>query len=247
MSASSACVDFHLHLGESRDGGALSYEQIQKVFDDYPVSHAVLFPIDEPNTGPSYATLNDRIAEIARTDKRIIGFCRLTPHDRQAAFNEMKRCQQTGLRGIKFHPRSEDFSPPHAEGLIAQAEQLRMPIIIHTSHEAHCRPLTWKKLFVRHSKIPFVLAHGGKDVYRQASEIAAECPNVFLDTTTLSYNRTRNLFKWLGPEKIIFGSDMPYSHVGIELLKFDLILQDNQAARRLVFEENARKVLGDLP
>ena len=240
------CVDMHLHLGRSRDGAVLNFSDVRKLLDRYAITHAVLFPIDEPNPGTSYDRLNAKVRDAAVRNKRILGFARLDPHDPEAAHRELKRAAQGGLRGIKLHPRAEDFSPYEAEDLIAAVEKFRLPIVLHTSHEHHCHPVAWQGIFLRHKRISFILAHAGKDAYLEAAAVAAACPNVYLDTSTLSLRRTAVLLKKAGPRKIVFASDAPYSHPAIELLKFDLILGSNASARRKIFHENPARILRGL-
>ena len=246
MAKSKIRVDVHLHIGNSRDGGKLSWPEIEGYLEKYEFSHGVLFPVDVLDPGLCYAKVNNEVAKVVKRDKRIIGFCRLDPHDCDVAAAELKRSMKMGLRGVKLHPRAEDFTVTEAQDLIPIIEKERLPIILHTSHEHNCHPAAWEAVFLRHKKIPFILAHAGKDAYREAAKVAMRCPNVFLDTSTLSYRRTSVLFRKVGPEKIVFASDAPYSHPAIELMKFDLILGKNEAARNLVFAENPKRILGGL-
>ncbi len=236
----------HVHVGTSKDGASLSWSGLQKVLEEYPLSHAVVFPVDEPHPGPSYARLNEKISKMAARDKRIIGFLRLDPCQPEAAHKELKRGRALGLRGVKLHPRSENFSPAQAEDLIAAIEKERFPVVLHTSHERHSHPSTWESMFVKFKKISFILAHAGKDAYLEARRLAVKYPHVYLDTSTLSYRRTAVLLEKPGPEKIVFASDLPYSHPAIELLKFDLILKANRVSKRKIFEENPKRILGGL-
>lgn len=240
-------IDMHLHLGRSRDGAFLSTVGICRLLDLYGIHYGVVFPIDESRPGPSYKRLNTKVREALRKEKRLLGFCRLNPAHGEAAYQELKRSVRLGLRGVKLHPRAEDFSPHDAEDLIAAVEKERLPIVLHTSHEHHCHPIIWQGIFLRHKRISFILAHAGKDAYREAAAVASACPNVYLDTSTLSTWRTGVLLKKAGAAKIVFASDAPYSHPAIELLKFDLLLGKNHRMRRKIFWENPIKILGGLP
>ena len=240
-------VDMHCHLGVSRDGAAQTAAGIRKIFSDYPVSHAVVFPIDETSPGAGYSRLNGRIARMACRDSRIIGFSRIDPRNRQAALREVKEAKRNGMRGVKLHPRAEHFGPRDAREILAAIEKEGLPVMLHTSHEPRCRPREWQEIFLRHRKIYFILAHAGKDAFREAAAVAAHSPNVFLDTSTLSYWRTTRVLKKAGAGKIVFASDMPYSHPATELLKMALILGDRAPLYRQIFRENPKKILGGLP
>ena len=115
--------------------------------------------------------------------------------------------------------------------------------MLHSSHEPNCRPLEWEKIFRRHPRIPFILAHGGKDAFQEAIAVARRNPNVWLETTTLSYWRTKVILKKLGARRVVFGSDLPYSHPGVERFKLDLLL--NHSDQQKVYSENPKRILGE--
>ena len=238
----SKCWDVHLHLGLSRDGASLGLAEIRMAMDQYEIERAVLFAIDEAQPGPSYQKTNNRVLKAPLLEKRLIAFARLDPRAGSAAA-ELARCVRLGARGVKLHPRSEKFSPLQAEALIAEVESQRLPIVLHTSHEKNCRPLSWEPVFKRHKRIPFVLFHAGKDAYEEAITVARRNRHLWLETSTLSYFRSGVILRKLGASRVIFGSDLPYSHPALERLKFDLLL--NERDRRKVFSENSKRILGE--
>lgn len=233
----------HLHLGHSRDGGRLNLQGIQKTLSQYKIGRAVVFGIDEPDAGPIYEKTNSRVLKAVAQDSRLIAFARLNPRIGSRTLREFERCRKAGIRGVKLHPRSECFSPRQAEELIGIIEEERLPIILHSSHEKNCRPLEWEKVFRRHRKIPFILAHGAKDAYPEAIAVICRNSHVWLETSTLSYWRTGVVLKKLGTSRMVFGSDLPYSHPAIEKLKLDFLL--SAAGRRKVYSDNAKQILGE--
>lgn len=238
-----ACRDLHLHLGLSRDGASLGLAEIRRMLDQYGMERAVLFAIDEVRPGPSYQKTNDQVLKAHSQEKRLIAFARLDPRTGSRAVAELRRCLRQGARGVKLHPRAEKFSPSQAEPLIAEAEKERLPIFLHTSHEKNCRPLSWEPVFRRHKRIPFVLFHAGKDAYEEAIALAGRHRHLWLETSTLSYFRTGVILRKLGASRVVFGSDLPYSHPAVEQLKFELLL--NARDRQKVFSENSKRILGE--
>ena len=236
-------VDMHLHLGCSRDGARLTALEIQKAMERYRIERAVVFGIDEPDAGPTYQRTNDRVLKAVSGNPRLIGFMRLNPRAGEAAAHEFHRLCRAGMRGVKLHPRSEKFSPERAENLIAEIETQRLPIILHTSHEKNCTPLAWRHVFKRHRKIPFVLAHAGKDAFQEAIAVAKEFHNLWLETSALSYWRTAVILKKLGASRVVFGSDLPYSHPALERMKLDFLLSASE--RRKVYSENPKRILAN--
>ena len=239
----SKCWDAHLHLGSSRDGGVLTLPEVQRAMDEYEIERAVLFAIDEEKPGISFQNTNDKVLKTKSQEKRLIAFTRLDPRFGSKAITELKRCVRLGARGVKLHPRSEKFSPSQAEDIITEAESQRLPVCLHTSHEGNCRPSQWEPIFKRHKRIPFILFHAGKDAYEEAVTAAKRYRHLWLETSTLSYFRTGVILKKLGASRVVFGSDLPYSHPAVERLKLDLLL--NARDQRKVFVENLKRILGE--
>lgn len=233
----------HLHLGRSRDGASLTLAEIQKAMARYGISRAVLFAIDEAQAGPTYEKANSRVFAAARSDSRFIPFVRLNPRAGGKALGELARSLKAGIRGVKLHPRSESFSPPEAEELIRQIENERLPILLHTSHEKNCRPSAWERIFRRHRKTPFILAHGAKDSFLEAIALARQYRHLWLETSALSYWRSGMILRKLGASRVVFGSDLPYSHPAVERVKLDLLL--SSSGRRKVYSENPQRILGE--
>ncbi len=125
---------------------------------------------------------------------------------------------------------------------MAEIEREKLPVVLHSSHEKNCRPLEWEKIFKRFRKISFVLAHGGKAPSPEAIAVARRNPNVWLETSTLSYARTGMILQALGAGRVVFGSGLPYSQPAVERLKLDLLL--NVSGRKKVYLENPKRILG---
>ena len=236
--------DFHVHLGKSRDGTSLDSAELLRIMRSAGVKSAVIFPIDEPDVGLSYEPQNKKILKEAKRHPELIPFCRLNPRHRKAALAELKNCYHAGFRGLKLHPRSEKISPDSLNDIFGLVSDMGWPVVLHTSHEKNCHPMSWEKSFKQFKKIRFIFAHGGKDSYQEAIEVAARNPNTFLDTSTLSYNRTKTILKQLGPERILFASDQPYSHIALEMKKFELICNRRELA--IIFKENAKTFFPDI-
>lgn len=238
-------IDFHNHIGKSKsDGNSSTAGEVRRAMlgSRLGLTHAVVFPVDEARPGISYSRLNTQIAGVVKKVKGFIGFCRLDPHFGNRAIQEMRRSFKLGLVGVKLHPRSEKFAPALAAGILSQLNRLVRPLIIHTSHEPNCRPKDWLGLLSRYRDFPVILAHGGKDAYPEAVEVAKKLPNVFVETSALTFFRTEWILKKLGAWKIVFGSDFPYSHPAVEMQKWKLIW--NARERRQILSLNAERILG---
>jgi hypothetical protein len=234
-------IDCHCHIGKSEDGGAISLDEINFILNDYPVEFLVVFPIDEPIRGKTYEPQNTRIALLARQNATIIPFGRIDPNDIQAAQQELDRFKELNIRGIKLHPISDNFLPQQATFIFKEAGKSGLPIYLHTTHKTFREQKDdWCNLF-QLTDTPIVIAHAGKDSYREFTQIANQFPHIYADTTTLSYFRTKTVLHELKIEKILYGSDLPYSHPAIEQIKYKLLLSEND--QHMVFYQNAVNML----
>jgi predicted TIM-barrel fold metal-dependent hydrolase len=92
-------------------------------------ARAAVFTMHEPG---GYPPANDRvIAEAEASGGRLVPFCRVDPKADPAG--EAERALGRGARGIKLHPRSDDFRLGDArlESVFALAAERRVPIIVH--------------------------------------------------------------------------------------------------------------------
>lgn len=237
-------IDVHNHIGLSRDGGHGKLDDLLALMDACKIDKSVLFAVDEENYQPTYQVQNDKIiAAMSKYPDRIIAFTRIVPSAGRTAVNEFKRCCEQGVKGLKLKT-PDGFEPADAKCLFDLIEnRTDFPVLIHTAHDEHSQPRIWKPVLAKYPNINFILAHGGKDHYRKCTEMAITMPNVYIDTSTLSYNRTRFIYENAGPEKLLFASDYPYSHPALELKKKELVIT-NKEDLELVFHKNAARLMG---
>lgn len=235
-------IDCHCHIGTSGvDFAGISYEQVRAALDGYPMERVVVFPVDEEDKEPTYERVNERLSEVAKKDSRLIPFGRVNPHAGDAALVEMDRFESLGFRGLKLHPYSEEFGPEMAGDIFKKAGEMGLPIMLHSVHRSFFEDRDgWLKNFELTGS-PVIVAHSGKDSYREFAEAVKNMPHIFADTTAVSYNRTKVVLGILGPDRVVYGSDMPYSHPAIEITKYNLILSAEDKEK--VFYQNARRIL----
>ena len=237
-------IDIHNHLGLSQDGGCSKLEDIIENMATYKISKIALFAVDEEGYEPTYRKQNDKVlAARDQYPEKIIAFARIVPSAGRIAVQEFKRCCKRGAKGLKMK-MSYGLDSKDAKCILDLiADRNDFPVIVHTAHDEHSQPLVWKPIIARYPRINFILAHGGKDRYLQCNELAAKYPNVYIDTSTLSYNRTRHTYAHVGAAKILFASDYPYSHPAIELKKIQLLVKSKRDLG-LILYKNASRLLG---
>lgn len=237
-------IDLHNHLGLSQDGGFSKIEDVLANMTTYKIAKVALFAIDEEGYEPTYKKQNAKVISVqeAHPDK-IIAFARIVPSAGSLAVEEFKRCLKKGVKGLKMK-MSYGLDPKDAKAVLDLiADRGDFPVIIHTAHDEHSQPKLWEPIIARYPKINFIMAHGGKDRYRQCNEVAIKHKNAYIDTSTLSFNRTRYTYVTAGPGKIVFASDYPYSHPAIELTKMRLLVKDKKDLNAILYQ-NATRLLG---
>jgi len=237
-------IDVHNHIGLSKRGTLGTAEELLQIMDSCGVTQSVIFSVDTEDSGETYQKQNDIILNLCEAHpKKFIALCRVQPKRTKVALTEIERCLKAGMKGIKLHPVSDAFFVDDCIEIFEYASHHKVPILIHSDHIPSKRPSHWEGAYSKYPNIDFILGHGGKDLFFEAGDLTKRYGNVYLDTSCLSYNRTRVLIETTGAEKILFGSDYPYSHPELEKRKFELLLEGKEEELKKVFCENARKVL----
>src|SRR5258708_2010121 len=122
---------------------------------------ACVFPLHDPERKPAYSLPNDRVLRWAgESDDRVVRFCRL---DRaEGAVAEADRCLANGARGIKLHPRAQDFvfDGGDLDDVFGLAEEAGVPVLIHAGRGLPPLADGLADLALRHPGAALILAHG---------------------------------------------------------------------------------------
>jgi predicted TIM-barrel fold metal-dependent hydrolase len=244
LPADAEIFDAHTHLGLDEDGRSLTLAQLLAQLDEAGARRACVFPLHDPERRPAYSVPNDRVlAWAAESEERLIPFCRLDPFDGPVA--EAERCIAKGARGIKLHPRAQEFAfdGSELEGIFAVAEQARVPILIHAGRGLPPIAEGLARLALRHPDVVLILAHGAICDQGILTSMLAEHPGVLYDTSCFFALDVVELFARVPAERIVFATDPPYGRTQSGLY-FVLRLAahaglDEQATRGLLGETAA--------
>jgi predicted TIM-barrel fold metal-dependent hydrolase len=204
-------VDAHTHLGHDEDGQSLDPAALLAFLDQIgPTAQACTFPLHDPERTPAYRVPNDRVLRWAEeSDGRLYPYCRLDPADGPVA--EAERCLALGARGIKLHPRAQEFGfgSDAAESIWKVADEARVPILIHAGRGMPpMDPLA--DLALRFPDVVLVLAHAAIADQGMFASRLQDHPNILYDTSTFSVFDQLELFSRVPAERIVFASDVPY-------------------------------------
>jgi uncharacterized protein len=241
-------IDAHSHLGYSEIFSAgVTEELLLGTMEANEVDVSVVMPA----AGSDPVSTHDAIADLCRRHPdRIFGMVSMTPLIGRAAYEaEARRCvRELGFKAIKLHPQAHAVSPAFqvSDVVFELAAELGVPVIVHTGTGA---PFALPSLLIRRGRqypeLKIILAHAGFAIYSEEAIIAAEvCDNIYLEPTWCIAGDIRRMVKLLGPERVMFGGDLP-SNLPVELTKYRTLgLTDEE--REWCLWRTARDVF-DLP
>ncbi len=206
-----AVLDAHTHLGLDEDGRSLTSADLLLQLDAAHAARACVFPLHDPERRPAYQVPNDRVLGwAASAPERLVPFCRLDPAESPIA--EAQRCVKLGARGIKLHPRAQDFQfdSPVMNDIFAFAEQERIPILIHAGRGMPPIAEALSAVALRHPGAALILAHAAICDQGILTTRLADHPAVVFDTSCFFPVDLIALFTRVGAERIVFASDPPY-------------------------------------
>jgi uncharacterized protein len=211
--------DAHVHLGHDIDGFSGQYEELDHVMEAYGISRAFMFCMDEPDREPAFRAPNDRTLEhAARSGGRLIPFVRLDMN--QSPIEEAERCLDRGARGIKLHPRAQQFllNDERLAPVFALAAERRVPILIHGGRGLPPIADDLSRLVDEYDEAQLIIAHAGiADMAALAGRLAGR-KGVFFDTSVWSPVDLLDFFHQVPPEQILYASDYPYGRQPQSLL-----------------------------
>jgi predicted TIM-barrel fold metal-dependent hydrolase len=201
-------VDAHTHIGNNDpDGYRQTAGELLEALGT-TVDRAVVFPMHEPG---GYPDANDAVlAAAAAEPDRLVAFCRVSPHD--SALAEAGRALDAGARGIKLHPRAEQFGmdEPAVAELVALAHERRIPVLIHAGRGIPALGENTVRLAERFPDATLILAHAAISDLAWLWRVLPSHPNVLIDTSWWNPVDLIALCALAPPANVVFASDSPY-------------------------------------
>lgn len=200
---------------------------------------------------------------VARQHPTLIPFIGLDPlMGEEGMLAELDAAARDGARGIKFHCSTQRSYPTDGRlwPVYRRAEERHLPVVFHSGwHPLGChlsdyaRPARFAEIARAFPRLTIVLAHIGLGWQEEAVALARSFPNVYFDSCMaltgtwtpppLSDDEIVSLFGLIGVDRIMFASDWPLCVPARERQRAEALpLPD--ADKRLLFHENARRILG---
>jgi predicted TIM-barrel fold metal-dependent hydrolase len=240
--------DAHTHLGQNDpDGMHQSREELIAGLEVAGACGAFVFPMHEPD---GYSAANDMVlTAAAQSDGLLIPFCRVDPHEDPVA--EAERALANGARGIKLHPRAEQFTldHPRVRDLTALADERTLPVLIHAGRGIPALGLHAVELAEAFPNARLILAHAGVSDLSWIWRVAPDLPNLLFDTAWWMPSDLEALFALVPPGQIVFASDAPYGNTALSpAFQLRMALQVGLSAeqiRSITSEQSLRIAAGE--
>jgi uncharacterized protein len=218
-------IDFHCHAGK---GNAMTapwntdapLDTYLQRAEEAGIDRTVVFPLFHDD----YATANAEIAGlIARHPGRLIGFAFVHARRDQGRVRSMveRTVKLWGFHGIKVHGHE---AMPTRE-VCETARAFRLPLLVDVAGKSSVVEM----LAPEYRDVNFVVPHLGSfaDDWRAHQQVIDQLvhhPNVYGDTSGVRrFDYIVQAVERAGPHKVLFGSDGPWLHPGVEIEKIRLL------------------------
>ncbi|MDO8684920.1 MAG: amidohydrolase family protein [Armatimonadota bacterium] len=219
-------IDAHAHLG---------YDEVFDV--DFPESeliesqetNGIDITLVQPPTVHDLAGLrrhHDTVADLVRRyPGRFYGIACPNPHLPGDEYEtESRRCiEELGFVALKLHPFGHAVNPggKHGRRVFEVAETLGVPVMVHSGAGIPwAAPSLLRPIAVEHPNLKIVLAHAGAMILStEATLLAADCPNVYLEPSWVGGFAIRNWVREFGANRVMLGSDHA-DNAATELAKY---------------------------
>jgi uncharacterized protein len=232
------------------------------------LDRAVLLPFDVSTTKGCRVYSNEQVAELCRMSEQFVGFASVDPHSKTTVDDLQRAIEELGLRGLNLSPPMQAFYPNDAELLYPiyeRAQKIGIPIVFHAgmtwtpqSKAKYGQPIFLEDVAYDFPKLNIVIAHFAWPWVLEAVMLALKYPNVYIDTACLYFDNPTDFLHFVMTQqvplsaienslrhKIVFGSDYPRVEIK-NAARAVRSLGLSQGCLDLIFEGNARKLLGEV-
>ncbi len=203
--------DAHAHIGADMDGRVMTAEGLRDRMQAAGVVRSIVFALNDPNARDDFSGPNDAVWDAYEEHpESFVPFFRLNPHlDYEGEF---ERCVERGFSGLKLHPVSQDFDldGERVVRLFGMAAQAGLPVLIHAGFGMRRIVEPLLPTIEAHPELQLIVGHSAMVEVLEAARVFADHPNVLFETSVVRAKDLYVLFSTLDPERICYGSDIPY-------------------------------------
>jgi predicted TIM-barrel fold metal-dependent hydrolase len=233
-------IDSHTHWGPSKTMGVtVTTAELLRQAEQSGVGRIVIFPF--PSQALADEGINEEVLQEAGRDHTFIPYYYipddLRPIPKEKGFSGGKWHWTRGVQDSASNYKV--LNDPRLKGFIEESEEIDLPIIFEEE-------LAFTETFVRMTKtlkiiIPHLGLLGGNPLDFLAAFKHRE--NCYFDTALASQETIGRFVKEIGPERILFASDIPFGQMKTELDKvLSLPIKDDE--KELILSKNVKRLIG---
>ena len=214
---------------------------------------------------------NDTMCDAHAREPRIIPYVMIDPVLFGAdAIAELDRCIARGAKGVKVHPSICGHFPDHANMLpvYQRLQETGLGVLtdstarVNADGNAYGAPLNWRPVLKQFPRLKFIMAHLCDEMWDDRLDLSREFKdNLWFDMSgglvdhhhpagghsMMPREQAPRVFRKVGIERIMFGSDGPGGGRGEDILEAAgeiMRLNLTDAEKELILAGNARRFLG---
>jgi predicted TIM-barrel fold metal-dependent hydrolase len=245
-------IDFHVHIGRTEKiNRSFTFKSFLHLMNKTDVSNAVVMPNLSsimPSSGLNEIFMNDYYQLIEDEKKRFVPFLIIDPND-ERTYHQLDFYYDDAC-GAKFHPSisTVQINKPEIQKFLYKLQNKRLPLIVHCGRHFKSHISHLIEVANQFKDLTFIAAHMGgnaSDLIEEAIQLISKskCQNIYLDTSAVKLPWLIDEgVKELGVDKILFGSDEPYSDLRIGKYCIELTSL-NSYDRKKLFSINAENLL----
>ena len=235
----SLVFDAHMHIGDfPLFGVALDGDGLAATMSSNGIGKGVIFCPDNAYTLRVVESMPD-----------VYGMVWVNPREPHYVEDAARYLDHPKFLGAKLHPLLDGYLPadPAIHPVMRLLLERGLPVLIHSGHPIFSLPWSIEELAVAFPDNKIIMGHMGHSnvVYINAAiDIASRRQNVYLETSGMPmHTKIREAVERVGPERVLYGSDAPFHHPEVEMLKVRLSgLSDELVGR--VLRSNSEQLFG---
>jgi predicted TIM-barrel fold metal-dependent hydrolase len=248
-------IDADTHISATAGPGVITIAELVEQMDRNGVERAVAWPM------VSYTRQvqddNRAIAKGMRKHPgRVIGFGGINPMLGVGdAMDELRRCiEEYGFKGFKLNGARDGYyidDPSLAMPIFEEIAKAGLVVAIHCgiNDPVHSHPWLIGRIAAALPELTIIMVHmggaGSPGLYDAAIKIAMEYPNIAVAPSEADPKAIIRAIEELGPERVLYASDTPFSIMKVSLAVFMAILEDYpEDVRHRIMGGNAARLLG---
>lgn len=198
---------------------------------------------------------NRYLYEHSRKNSRIVPFGWANVKEGlEKALKDAEQCiLEYGFKGVKLNGAQNEYyiDGPEAMAVCKRIASLGGIIAFHIGADEpdFTDPKRAAKVAKECPETTILMVHmGGAGTPDRSDEviaIAKENPNMYLIGSAIDVSKVANAIRELGPERVLFGSDLPFADTGEVLKSYYKMLEEfDDRTKELVLYGNAKRIFG---